>query len=36
MSMNKKADEIAFDILADTVAKDIALVLKTTIDRNSK
>ena len=34
IKMNKRADEIAFEILADTVARDIAFVLKTTIDRN--
>jgi len=29
--MNKRADEITFEILADTVAKDIAGMLKNTI-----
>ena len=32
--MNQRADEITFEILADTVAKDIAQMLKNTIDRN--
>jgi len=33
---NIKADEITFEILADTVAQDIALMLKNTIDRSKK
>ena len=33
--MNQRADKITFEILADTVAKDIAQMLKNTIDRNN-
>lgn len=34
--LNQRADEITFEILADTVAKDIALLLKNTIDREKR
>ena len=30
----KAADQITFEILADTVAKEIAVMLRSTVDRN--
>ena len=33
--INKQTDEITFDILADTVAKEIAIMLRGTITRPS-
>jgi hypothetical protein len=34
--VNQRADEITFEILADTVAQEIALMLKNTIGRETK
>ena len=34
--LNQRADEITFEILADTVAQEIALMLKNTISRDTK